>query len=181
MTIIAITEKQMTDMQTKIRANVARMLDFLYKCTGDPNDPNYDMPDTHIYEIYSILTHAVEEYGKLLYVKSLMPNLDNKYDVDYSNKFTSHKTKFRLALKDLPASIKAVYPNGFAICGFNKSGQTTAESTWNNRSDVLNVDLIKDGLQKGDPTEIEFVVDFDTLRKSIFEFRSYGLNYSSSS
>ena len=75
----------MTDMQTKIRANVARMLDFLYKCTGDPNDPNYDMPDTHIYEIYSILTHAVEEYGKFLYMKSLTPNSDNKYNVDYSN------------------------------------------------------------------------------------------------
>ena len=171
----------MTDTQTKIRGNVARMLDFLYTCVGDPNSPNYDMPDTHIYEIYSILTHAIEEYGKLIYLKSLTHNSDNKYDIDYSNKFTSHKTKFRLALKDLPDSIKAVYPNGFATSGFTKSDQTTTiEPTWNNRLDVLNVDLVKDGLKKGNPTNIEFNVDIDALRKSIFEFRSYGLNYSSS-
>jgi len=171
----------MTDIQTKIRGNVARMLDFLYKCVGDPNSPNHDMPDIHIYEIYSILTHAIEEYGKLIYLKSLTRNSDNKYDVDYSNKFTSHKTKFRLALKDLPDSIKAAYPNGFATSGFTKLDQTTTvEPTWNNRLDVLNVDLVKDGLEKGNPTDIEFNVDMDTLRKSIFEFRSYGLNYSSS-
>lgn len=170
----------MTDTQTKIRGNVARMLDFLYTCVGDPNSPNYDMPDTHIYEIYSILTHAIEEYGKLIYLKSLTHNSDNKYDIDYSNKFTSHKTKFRLALKDLPDSIKAAYPNGFATSGFIKSDQTTTEPIWNNRLDVLNVDLVKDGLEKGNPANIEFNVDMDTLRKSIFEFRSYGLNYSSS-
>ena len=79
----------MTYTQTKIRGNVARMLDFLYTCVGDPNSPNYDMPDTHIYEIYSVLTHAIEEYGKLIYLKSLTHNSDNKYDIDYSNKFTS--------------------------------------------------------------------------------------------
>jgi len=171
----------MADIQAKIRGNVARMLDFLYRCVGDPNSPNYDMPDIHIHEIYSIFTHAVEEYGKLIYLKSLTRNSDNRYDVDYSNKFTSHKTKFRLALKDLPDSVKAAYPNGFATSGFTKPGQTdTAEPVWNNRLDVLNVDLIRDGLGKGNPTDIEFKVDIDALRRSIFEFRSYGLNYSSS-
>jgi hypothetical protein len=166
-----ITADQMNQTQTKIRGNVSRMLDFLDKCLGQPDSPNHDMTKIHVYEMYSVFTHAVEEYGKLLYVKSLIPDTNGNYEVNYRYKFRDHVTKFNLALADLPDSIKVIFHAQFDESNFDSTNNATEETVpnWDNRLNVLNVDLD----DNNNPTDITFDVDIDILRKCVFDFRNY--------
>ena len=148
-----ITGDQMNQTQKKIRDNVSSMLDFLDKCLGEPNKPNQEISEIYINEMYSIFANAIEEYGKLVYLKSLVQDADNNYEVNYRHKFRDHTTKYHLALTELPKSIKDVFEEGFTKMPMN----------------VLNVDLD----DKGNPTWIAFDLDMDTLRKCVFDFRNH--------
>lgn len=163
----------MNQTQSKIRGNVSRMLDFLDKCLGQPDSPNHDMTKIHVYEMYSVFTHAVEEYGKLLYVKSLIPDTNGNYEVNYRYKFRDHVTKFNLALADLPDSIKVIFRAQFDESNFDSTNNATEETVpnWDNRLNVLNVDLD----DNNNPTDITFDVDIDILRKCVFDFRNYSI------
>ena len=147
-----ITVDQMNQTQKKIRNNILSMLDFLDRCVGQPDKPNQEMSEIHLNEMYSIFANAIEEYGKLVYMKSIIQDSDNNYEVNYRNKFRDHTTKYHLALTELPKSISDVFEDGFTKMPMN----------------ILNVDLD----DKGDPTWIEFDIDIDTLRKCVFDFRN---------
>lgn len=58
-----------------------------------------------------LYTYAVEEYGKLLYLKSLHPSppCNNKINLKYKLSFLNHPVKFRLALKELPDTCKILH------------------------------------------------------------------------
>ena len=142
----------MNQTQKKIRDNILSMLDFLDRCVGQPDKPNQEMSEIHLNEMYSIFANAIEEYGKLVYMKSLIQNTNNNYEVNYRYKFRDHTTKFDLALEQLPESINAVYESGFTQMAMN----------------VLNVDLDNDN----NPTDVTFALDIDTLRKCVFDFRN---------
>ena len=163
----------MNQTQTKVLSNILRMLDFLDKCLGQPDSPNQDMPKIHVYEMYSIFAHAVEEYGKLLYMKSLIPDTNDNYEVNYRYKFRDHVTKFNLALADLPDSIKVVFHAQFDKSNFDSTNHATKETvpSWDNRLNVLNVDLD----DNNNPTDITFDVDINILRKCVFDFRNYNI------
>ena len=92
----------MNQTQKKIRDNVSSMLDFLDKCLGEPNKPNQEISEIYINEMYSIFANAIEEYGKLVYLKSLVQDAENNYEVNYRNKFRDHTTKYHMALTELP-------------------------------------------------------------------------------
>jgi hypothetical protein len=158
--IKVITKEDMDSLQIKIRGNVSRMLDFLNKSLGSPVEPNYGMDKVYVYENYVIFNHAVEEYGKLLYLKTLQPDTNGDYTIEYREKFRDHSTKFDLALAELPESIKIVYSA--------KTSSEATEPTWANRLNVLNTDID----DNGKPTDITFNVDMDCLRKSVFDFRN---------
>jgi len=165
-----ITEEQMNSLQIKIRGNVDRMLQFLYQIIGYPEDKKYVLTPEHKYECYAIFTHAVEEYGKLLYLKSLVSDNEGNYTIEYASKFTNHVPKFNLALGTLPQSIKVVYEGNFDSEIFDSNlFDTDVAATWTNRLNVLNTDID----EKGDPTDINFNVDIDKLRQCIFDFRNF--------
>ena len=128
------------------------MLDFLDRCLGQPDKPNQEMSEIHINEMYSIFANAIEEYGKLVYMKSIIVDADNNYEVNYRHKFRDHTTKYHLALTELPKSIGDVFEDGFTKMPMN----------------VLNVDLDNDN----NPTDVTFTLDIDTLRKCVFDFRN---------
>ena len=67
----------MNQTQKKIRNNILSMLDFLDRCLGQPDKPNQEMSEIHINEMYSIFANAIEEYGKLVYMKSIIVDADN--------------------------------------------------------------------------------------------------------
>ena len=145
-----ITSDQMNQTQKKIRDNVSSMLDFLNQCLVEPNT---ELSEVYINEMYSIFANAIEEYGKLVYMKSLTLDLDNKYEVNYRHKFRDHTTKYHLALTELPKSINDLFEAGFTEMQMN----------------ILNVDLDNEG----NPTWIAFDVDVNTLRKCVIDFRDH--------
>ncbi len=166
-----ISKENMDSLQIKIRGNISRMLDFLNKTLGTPIDPNYEMDKVYVYENYAIFTHAVEEYGKLLYLQSIIPDSIGNYEVEYRRKFRSHETKFDLALAKLPDSIKTVYKAQFDSSQYDSTNYSTDDTqpNWDNRLNVLNVDID----DNGKPTDITFHVDIDELRQSVFDFRNF--------
>ena len=145
-----ITSDQMNQTQKKIRGNVSSMLDFLNQCLVDPNT---ELSEVYINEMYSIFANAIEEYGKLVYMKSLTLDSENKYEVNYRHKFRDHTTKYHLALTELPKSINDLFEAGFTKMPMN----------------ILNVDLDNEG----NPTWIAFDVDVNTLRKCVIDFRDH--------
>ena len=145
-----ITSDQMNQTQKKIRDNVSSMLDFLNQCLVEPNT---ELSEVYINEMYSIFANAIEEYGKLVYMKSLTLDSENKYEVNYRHKFRDHTTKYHLALTELPKSINDLFEAGFTKMPMN----------------ILNVDLDKEG----NPTWIAFDVDVNTLRKCVIDFRDH--------
>ena len=145
-----ITSDQMNQTQKKIRDNVSSMLDFLNQCLVEPNT---ELSEIYINEMYSIFANAIEEYGKLVYMKSLTLDSDNKYEVNYRHKFRDHTTKYHLALTELPKSINDLFEAGFTKMPMN----------------ILNVDLDNEG----NPTWITFDVDVNTLRKCVIDFRDH--------
>jgi len=145
-----ITSDQMNQTQKKIRDNVSSMLDFLNQCLVEPNT---ELSEVYINEMYSIFANAIEEYGKLVYMKSLTLDSENKYEVNYRHKFRDHTTKYHLALTELPKSINDLFEAGFTKMPMN----------------ILNVDLDNEG----NPTWIAFDVDVNTLRKCVIDFRDH--------
>jgi len=145
-----ITSDQMNQTQKKIRGNVSSMLDFLNQCLVEPNT---ELSEVYINEMYSIFANAIEEYGKLVYMKSLTLDSENKYEVNYRHKFRDHTTKYHLALTELPKSINDLFEAGFTKMPMN----------------ILNVDLDNEG----NPTWIAFDVDVNTLRKCVIDFRDH--------
>ena len=140
----------MNQTQKKIRNNVSSMLDFLNQCLVEPNT---ELSEVYINEMYSIFANAIEEYGKLVYMKSLTLDSENKYEVNYRHKFRDHTTKYHLALTELPKSINDLFEAGFTDMPMN----------------ILNVDLDNEG----NPTWITFDVDVSTLRKCVIDFRDH--------
>jgi len=140
----------MNQTQKKIRDNVSSMLDFLNQCLVEPNT---ELSEIYINEMYSIFANSIEEYGKLVYMKSLTLDSENKYEVNYRHKFRDHTTKYHLALTELPKSINDLFETGFTEMPMN----------------ILNVDLDNEG----NPTWITFDVDVNTLRKCVIDFRDH--------
>ena len=77
----------MNQTQKKIKNNILSMLDFLDRCLGQPDKPNKEMSEIHINEMYSIFANAIEEFGKLVYMKSVIADADNNYEVNSFNYF----------------------------------------------------------------------------------------------
>lgn len=170
MTIKIISKEQLDLTKTKACGNTSRMLDFLGKCLGSPECPNYHFSTEYVFEMYGIFTHAVEEYGKVLYLDSLKSNSNGKYEVD-SSVFYNHKPKFKLALDKLPDNIKTVHHASYNSVSYSSSNYNTDDTlpNWDNRLNVFNVDID----DNGNPTNIDFHVDMDELRKCVWNFKNY--------
>ncbi len=171
MSIRELTEQQYVQTKLKITDNIHRMLRFLEKCLGTPDSINPNIGKEFVFEMYVIFSHAVEEYGKRLYLDSLNSDNNGKYHVDYSrNGLLGHEVKLDLANNDLPDVIKVLYPAQFDKSNFSSdfaSDEITVSRE--RRENVLHVGLD----EKNNPTNITFDVDIDLLRKAVFEFRNY--------
>jgi hypothetical protein len=91
-----------------------------------------ELGEDYIDTCVGIYTYAIEEYGKILFLKDLRPTPEknDKLRVRYINRnngFRAHEHKFNLALdsKDLPDSCKVLLEGGFIPSGFEASGFIT--------------------------------------------------------
>ena len=80
------------------------LVDFSIEKSGGEDDFFADSPIVAA----GLYTHAVEEYGKYLYLKSIEP-INGEYRIDYWNEFRNHKKKFERALSNLPHECTLVH------------------------------------------------------------------------
>jgi len=121
---------------------------------------NQDILFDHPFVSAGLFTYAIEEYGKLIYLKSLKP-INKKVELDYFGKFTDHNTKFRLAFEHLPK--EAMYDIQF----FDSTLFDTEKSkaTKDTRFNIFYSDLTNGGKIRTLPQ-----VNAGILKKAILKF-----------
>ncbi|CAE6486799.1 conserved hypothetical protein [Candidatus Nitrosotenuis uzonensis] len=149
------------------------LLDVVEKGIGTPTSPVHLGSNVYAPFIYfAILTHAVEEYGKLLYIQSLTPNLQNMIEIEYergrnsNGTFTDHNAKFAIASSALPPTVTVI--NGGFGNNFGGNYGLATTPTWDARLEILNTDIDLNG----EPTNITSQIDLNRLRASVFEFKN---------
>ncbi len=180
--IITITKDQWIALMTKTRSNAEMILDSIEKTIGTPSNPIH--PGANVYGKFMnfvLMTHAVEEYGKVLYLKDITPNSNGDYDIeyDYDKKgktskglFKNHNHKFDLAIADLN-ELAIVHEGSFSDDFDSKSFDTDTAADWDSRLNIMNTDIDQDG----NPIDITSTIDLDTLRQSVFDFKTKLLTF----
>ena len=99
------------------------------------------------YVAAGLYTFAVEEYGKILLLKSYSMNSE-KIDLDY-DEFLHHPTKFKKALEKLPKECRIVNSGGFTSTGYATSGfNTDVVADFEARKSIFYSDLNDDNTLK---------------------------------
>ena len=119
---IAFRDEVVRFIQQRIITNLEALQRFL-----GLNENRFDEICAGIY------TYAIEEYGKILFLRNLNPlpsPNNNRVRVLYTNHkrgFLNHNYKFELALNDnaLPNTCKVLRPGGFTNSGFTSTGFVT--------------------------------------------------------
>lgn len=118
--------------------------------------------------VAALYIHAIEEFGKLVYVLSIPDNM-GIVTVNTSREwFRNHDVKIELAQAILPSECFTLKQGGFSSSGFSRSGFNVHEvPDWQTRLTIFNTDL-KDGRVPVLPEVSE-----TDIRKAIQEFKSF--------
>jgi hypothetical protein len=122
-------------------------------------------------------TYAVEEYGKILFLRGLnpIPPNNNKIKVPYSHHnqgFRDHDHKFDISLKALPNSCKTLSGGGFTSSGFLASGFITdAPADMKARMSVFYADFDKNNKYSSILGPLE--VNRDLLARAVDDFLAF--------
>ncbi len=170
---ITITKEQWIKLQSFTRSNVLMMLTTLEDNLGFPVEPKYPRKENS--PVYlALYSHAVEEYGKLLYLKSLIPDESDMVTIDYDgnrrdipNTFKYHHEKFRLAIENLPSSLTTFHNGSFGKDFVGSEYDIDIISDWETRLNILNTDID----ENGNGTKI-MLIDLDTLCSAVFDFKN---------
>lgn len=118
-----------------------------------------------------LFSHAIEEYGKLLYLKSLSLS-EGKVEIELGGekrggKFDNHDYKFSLSEKKLPETCTLVHKSGYSDdYGDHYDTVNTVVTDWKTRLKIFNTDFDDAGNVVKYP-----VVDIHTLKNAVIEFR----------
>lgn len=125
-----------------------------------------------------IYTYAVEEYGKILYLKSLSPSPpdSNKINLQYKRSFLNHHVKFPLAIKKLPDNVRTLVQEGggFLDSGFLPSGFITEQriiADFEARMSLFYADFKDENTILEPPS-----LDRDVLEKAVEDFLHFMKN-----
>ena len=151
-----ITTRQWMVLQRSILHNCVVMLKFLQQVIGTPKNPKYLYDELYMSTIcLSIYSHAVEEYGKFLYLKRLKPDELGNVEIEYRKKFRDHPIKFSFVQQELPRLTKLD----------NIVDEKTFDLVWEHRLNILNTDID----EKGNFTDIKYATSMDVLRNVVDE------------
>ena len=114
----------------------------------------------------ALYIHAVEEYGKYLYVQNL-PSNSGIVNVEKSP-FRGHNFKIELARKNVPADCFVLQQGSFTSTGFTRDSFNVHEvPDWQTRLTIFNTDL-----EEGRVPQLPGVDSAD-LRKAVNAFKSH--------
>ena len=167
MTVRTITEDQWKSLKKETHNTIFAIIESLEVLSNHIQSPGYGK-DTTPKMCAGLYTHAVEEYGKLLYLKGLSP-ANGKVDIEYENKFKNHKFKFNLTLNNLPQNCNVLREAPFDSNVFddNVFDATDTEADWETRLTILNTDIDNQGNVVAYP-----LVDEKLLPKVISNFKT---------
>jgi len=146
---IKIRKEQWVQLQSFTRSNVLMILTMLEDDLGFPKVPKYPRKENS--PVYlAVYSHAVEEYGKLLYLKSLTPDASGMITIDYDgdrkqipNTFKNHKAKFGKAIEKLPKTLTTFHNGSFGKDFVGSEFDIDIISDWETRLNILNTTLTK--------------------------------------
>lgn len=95
-----IDEKLLEDLKDTTLFNIKSILKSVKILLDQNLEENKEILFEHPYVCAGLFTYAIEEYGKLLILRSYMP-VNNKVTIEYRAKFLNHKEKFRIAIENL--------------------------------------------------------------------------------
>ncbi|MDE1812747.1 MAG: hypothetical protein KGH85_07775 [Thaumarchaeota archaeon] len=165
MTNRTITKDQWNNLKAETSNSVLSILDTVDVLI------DYTRKSPHPYSSVKLMctglyTHAVEEYGKLLYLESLHP-VNDLVDIDYDAKFKNHRLKFELALKKLPSNCKILRIGAFDSNVFQSDAFDTGTfADWETRLGIFNTNFDNSGNVVPYP-----IIDLDKLYEATIEFR----------
>jgi len=114
----------------------------------------------------ALYIHAVEEYGKYLYVENL-PSNSGIVNVERSS-FRGHDFKIDLARNNLPADCFVLKQGNYSSASYSRASYGVHEvPDWQTRLTIFNTDL-EDGRVPALPD-----VDATDLKKAVSEFKSH--------
>ena len=126
---------------SEILCNVHYILESVKVLLDFDVQKNKKFPGDHPHVVAGLYTHAIEEFGKYLYLKSLIVK-DNNYEIDYWQKFRNHTEKFERSLTYLPSECKLVHSGGFSNTGFTDSGfDVDIIADFNTRLNIFHTDF----------------------------------------
>lgn len=168
--IKTITEQQWRTLRSETHNTIGTILSGVEALV----DKKFDVTGTVVPETLvgaGLFSHAIEEYGKLLYLQSLVP-INGMVQIECGGerrggKFDNHKFKFDLAIQRLPTEHTTIKDGAFDPAVFDSASFDTGITTnWGMRLDIFNTDFDASGNVKKYPS-----VDVDTLRVAVTEFR----------
>ncbi|MDE1829407.1 MAG: hypothetical protein KGI25_03695 [Thaumarchaeota archaeon] len=172
MIIKSIPKDKWVDLKRETHNTIVYILEAV-ETLRDHITANVQLSASEIMMCAGLYSHAVEEYGKLIYLKSLSPKPDGNVDIEFGNrrspgKFDNHKHKFELAIATLPPQCTTLHSGAFTRDSYSReSHDVDTISDWETRLTIFNTDFREDGTVKRYPT-----VDVENLRTAITEFRN---------
>lgn len=175
--IKTITEQQWRTLRSETHNNIGTILTGVEALVDEKFDvKGITVPETLV--ATGCFSHAIEEYGKLLYLQSLTP-INGKVEIELGGKrrggkFDNHEFKFDLAVRNLPTNNTTI-KNGIFDPAIFDSGvfDTGKQVDWGTRLNIFNADFDANGDVKKYPA-----MDSDTLRNAVKEFRKKWSNTS---
>lgn len=161
-----ISQEQWQNLKSETFNTILAILESLEIFSGHMTHPSYGR-DTSPIICTALYTHAIEEYGKFIYLQAHIP-IKGQIKLDHDGKFKNHNFKFKLGLKNLPKKCKVVYEGSYS----SKSHTTRSHTVdtipnWHLRLDILNTDLDLNGIVKPYPK-----IDKTKLTTAISEFKT---------
>ncbi len=146
-----ITKKQWNELKIKTLSNVEMILAVLVKNLGTRTEivacPSEIRP---VY--FALYSHAVEEYGKFLYLSTLRITKKGKARIE-GKIFLDHNEKFKYAKKHMPKS----------HIEFKTESGKKIKAVWDSRLNIFNTDID----EQNNATDIEDVVKPYYLRMAV--------------
>lgn len=116
--------------------------------------------------VVALYIHAVEEFGKLVYVQNL--ELQNGIAIIDMNKFTDHEFKINLAQDKLPNDCFVLKQRTYDKAVYGRADYDAHEVLdWETRLTIFNTDI-----ENGRVPRLPAVDDAD-IRKAVNEFKSH--------
>ena len=144
---VTITEKQWKRIREATFVNIHSILEAVEKLIKDLEDDFLDFKSP-VYVASALYTHAVEEFGKLHYLKNMKPK-NGKITIEYDYVFKggkSHNNKFELAISNLPENCIILQHGSYTKASHSQTSHSTETFvSWQTRLSILNADIDEQG------------------------------------